>query len=67
MNNLNYRNRRISKPILYTTSLYHNLYRKTSAVMFKKNAVNNIQQLRDKTACFPIFDGFGKMKNYFNL
>ncbi|VVC35460.1 Hypothetical protein CINCED_3A020998 [Cinara cedri] len=52
------RNYGISKPILYAISLYHHLYRKMSAVMLKKNAVSDIQELRGKIACFPIFDGY---------
>lgn len=38
-----------------------------SAVMLKKNAVSDLQQLRGKKACFPVFDGYGKIKYYSNL
>lgn len=61
---LNFRNYGTSKPILYATSLYHHLYRKMSAVMLKKNVVGDLQQLRGKKACFPIFDGYGMTTNY---
>jgi len=30
-----------------------------SAVMLTKNAVDNLEQLREKKACFPMFDGYG--------
>lgn len=38
-----------------------------SAVMLKKNAVSDLRQLRGKKACFPVFDGYGKIKYYSNL
>lgn len=33
-----------------------------SAVMLKKNVVDDIRHLRGKKACFPLFDGYGKTK-----
>lgn len=33
-----------------------------SAVMLKKNAAGDLEQLRDKKACFPLYDGYGKTK-----
>lgn len=35
--------------------------------MLSKNIVNDLQELRGKKACFPIFDGYGKSKNHLNL
>lgn len=60
INTFNFRNFGILKPILYATSLYHHLYRKMSAVMLKKNVVDDLRHLRGKKACFPSFDGYGK-------
>lgn len=31
--------------------------------MLKKNVVSDLQQLRGKKACFPVFDGYGNLKN----
>ncbi|XP_050544987.1 transferrin-like isoform X2 [Daktulosphaira vitifoliae] len=44
--------------ILFTTSLYHRVYRKVSAVMLKKKFVKHFEQLKGKIGCFPSFDGF---------
>jgi len=33
-----------------------------SAVMLRKNIAGNLKQLRDKKACFPLYDGYGKIK-----
>lgn len=52
------RNYGVSKPVLYATSLYHHLYRKMSAVMLTKNVVGDLQQLKGKKACFPLYDGY---------
>lgn len=32
--------------------------------MLTKNVVNDLQDLRGKKACFPIFDGYGKTKKF---
>lgn len=38
-----------------------------SAVMLAKHVVDDIEQLRGKKACFPLFDGYGNIENYLNL
>lgn len=38
-----------------------------SAVMLTKNVVADLQQLRGKKACFPIFDGYGMTKIIFKF
>lgn len=39
-----------------------------SAVMLKKNAVDDLRHLRGKKACFPLFDGYGEINyTYFSF
>lgn len=33
-----------------------------SAVMLRKNIAGDLQQLKDKKACFPLYDGYGITK-----
>lgn len=38
-----------------------------SAVMLTKNVVGDLQQLKGKKACFPLYDGYGKTKKIIKL